>query len=572
MANTKISSLTAGTAQGTDLIPAARSGANYALKASDIAALAGAQIVKAGLLGQYQFTEGSGSTLNDISGNGNNGTLGSSTHAPTWVAGGGLSFAHSSQQTVAFPAALNAALTVQIVVAFNTTASVGSMDLMASTVGSPNGISLHVNNNNNFPNHSGGGNAAFSNPGTTVFGTLEIQSAMPADGLGMLTYVLGTAGNSNYDTVYWNAGLSAAMTAQLRSGGVAGGAGVFQLGGSSIDASYFGGTVYYMLVYSGVLTQAQIAQNFAAVSALIQARQGINLTGPKVSYSAGNQFIADGDSLTQGTNASNPYTTALSLNGTWNIGNIGIPGQTIQTMAGQVQNTVIPALAANAPNRVCVVWAGTNDVSTGTSAAQTLYYLQSYCNQVRAAGNKVIVCTMISRTGQDTNKNSYNALIRANWHAFADGLADLAANANLGADGANTNSTYFGTDHIHLTATGYAIVTAIVQQAVNRLYGNRDLSSASTYSASATQADKDYIILLTGTTASQTLTLETSIGYTGQDVTIMNNSTQTWTIAAASGETINGSSTATLTAGSTMKLTSVLTGASSGGSNWLRLQ
>jgi len=526
------------------------------------------QIVTSGLIGQYAFTDGSGSTLTDSSGNGNNGTLGASTHAPTWVTGGGLTFSHASQQYVSFPAALNAARTVQIFYTYQTLASVGLMDLMASTVGSPNGISLSVNNNSEFTGSSAGANG-FSNPGFTVFGDGFVLSKLTANGIGLLTFLLGSSSDSTYDTVCWNNHITATMSSQLQSAGIAGGAGVFQLGGSSIVNSYFNGTVYYMAVYNRLLTTAEILTNYDFMYSVMQLR-GVQPTGPNNISTTTNQLVASGDSITMGY-LGTAYTTLLSLNGTWAKGNIGVPGQLMATMVAEVQAADIPELNKTAGKSVAVIWGGTNDITAGTSADTVLSYLESYCKQVRAAGYKVIPVTMLSRNGEDTGKNTYNTLIRENWESFADALADVAANPLLGADGAYANSTYFNVDGIHPKTAGDTIAAAIIQQSVNRLYGNRDFSSANVYTTSTTQVDADYCIVLSGSTAGQTLTLETAVGYTGQSIFISNESTQTWTIAAYGSETISGSATFSLAAGVTIELQSILVSASAGGANWIAI-
>lgn len=87
-------------------------------------------------------------------------------------------------------------------------------------------------------------------------------------------------------------------------------------------------------------------------------------------------------------------------------------------------------------------------------------------------GWKVIVATMISRNSEDAFKNSLNALIYANWPTYFDGIADFAGNANLGADGAYTNGTYFNLaspPHI-TTLSDTTIVAPIASSAVNTLY------------------------------------------------------------------------------------------------------
>jgi lysophospholipase L1-like esterase len=63
----------------------------------------------------------------------------------------------------------------------------------------------------------------------------------------------------------------------------------------------------------------------------------------------------------------------------------------------------------------------------------------------------------------EATRSTYNGLIRANWRQFADVLVDVAADPNIGVAGANSNTTYFDPDAIHLNNTGYAIVATLVK-------------------------------------------------------------------------------------------------------------
>src|SRR5262249_41231009 len=119
---------------------------------------------------------------------------------------------------------------------------------------------------------------------------------------------------------------------------------------------------------------------------------------------------------------------------------------------------------------VAVVLGGYNDwVNAGNTVPGTFSLLQRLCQHLRDMGWQVIVGTLTSRTGQDVNKNIYNALIRTNWPQFADGLADIAADSRIGADGAYANTTYFNADQIHPNDTGYTIMAGIVQTAITNL-------------------------------------------------------------------------------------------------------
>ena len=76
----------------------------------------GAPTPIAGALADYDFLQGTGTVLTDISGSGNDGTLGSGGFAPTWTATG-LSFL--DQQSVTLPATLNPSRTFYFAVYVN---------------------------------------------------------------------------------------------------------------------------------------------------------------------------------------------------------------------------------------------------------------------------------------------------------------------------------------------------------------------------------------------------------------------------------------------------------------------
>jgi len=184
-----------------------------------------------------------------------------------------------------------------------------------------------------------------------------------------------------------------------------------------------------------------------------------------------------GDSLTFGYGGTYPYNHYIALPACNGIPfasyNIGINAETLQTMKSIAPSNLNSLFAHNAPVNIAVIWGGTNDIANGVSAAQAFFYLQTFAKDERALGFRIIVATMISRVGLDSQKDAYNALIRENWPNFADGLADLAANPNLGADGAYSNRTYFQSDRIHLTDMGYSLVGSIFQAALGRLITGR---------------------------------------------------------------------------------------------------
>ena len=137
--------------------------------------------------------------------------------------------------------------------------------------------------------------------------------------------------------------------------------------------------------------------------------------------------------------------------------------------------------APSAQWSIVELWAGTNDLCNGNNAtpAQVLTNTLSIANAAANIGLKVLVNTMISRGGTGTGsatcdslKNTLNGLLRTNIPSYLPGrvfLNDIAADANLGADNAYSNATYFSSDHTHLTNAGYALVGTYSAGLVNQI-------------------------------------------------------------------------------------------------------
>jgi len=155
--------------------------------------------------------------------------------------------------------------------------------------------------------------------------------------------------------------------------------------------------------------------------------------------------------------------------------NLGVGGQTTQMMAADAAEEVDPLYAASRPANILVCWEGTNDLILGAAppydARQAYRHLAAYCKARQRAGFRVVVCTVLPR-GRSAAfyeaRNALNAELRAHWRSFADGLADVAADKTIGADGAETDTAYYR-DTVHLTAAGYAIVAHMVTVAVERM-------------------------------------------------------------------------------------------------------
>jgi lysophospholipase L1-like esterase len=186
----------------------------------------------------------------------------------------------------------------------------------------------------------------------------------------------------------------------------------------------------------------------------------------------GNILVADGDSITIGFQNSGPftpYTSYLNLNNSpWFILNNGVSGETLAAMLSSAPTAVDPFYGPSGTGNCVVIWGGTNDITEGATPADTYANLVAYVAARHAVGWKVIVPTMLSRVGEDAEKNEYNALILANT-AGADAIVDFTQTP-LGIDGGYSNPTYFDTGGIHPTLFSVTTIEApYIQAAINSL-------------------------------------------------------------------------------------------------------
>jgi hypothetical protein len=609
--------------------------------------------VTLGLMAEYRFlpTETCGGLL-DYSSNSRNatGTVGT---APTITAQtGGCNF--TGNGAITLPAVLNSALTIQLFISHQ-------------QVGDANANSAPVAGNGNGTT-AGAIQLVLSNAtccGSLVTGgyrfwTYQNNSAHMVymtvlNGTGVASFLPG-AGAASADLVYLNnVDIYTCCGGHLNYAANSGPqtVGTYQLGGAAAGSgnalqTYFTGKIYYAVFYNRALNPSEIANNVGYM------QNAMTMRGVSSLLSANDQndeFIGLGDSLETGTQ----YPGNLTLNGTWTLDNQAKGGEQASSQSATLQTGYVdpggviidPLFRPNATRNITTIWLGTNDIAAGLTAAQTAANIKAWCLARRKVGWKCLVADMPSRAALDTGKNSLNNLLRTNWKTFADGFIDLASDPNVGADGASANTTYF-TDGIHLTTYGSYEITNIHQRAANRVYGNNDFSTATTYVAAAPAATAITASSQSGNTATYTTTLnppigsvvtvtgmtpagyntvypgclvltttagnftcwlpvsglgagsvfgsasiplqkdadvysilnfgagnfslESCIGYTGQNIYIRNINGAGSTLVPFGSETITGPGTTTVAANTTAILQSQLVSASAGGCNWVRLQ
>lgn len=275
----------------------------------------------------------------------------------------------------------------------------------------------------------------------------------------LIVFSSGSGGTIIYTNSLASATLAAMASATITSGAIFG-----NLAGSNfpLQARIFDAALYNRAVTSG---DVSTLLNYAATRGV---QTGFN----------GN-VIFDGDSETAGS--------GNTLNRNW-VQQMGLPpgirqvnvaesGIQLATLASEASAFVDPYYVSGIPN-VLVIFAGTNDFAIGSATVATVYgNLQSYCTARKATNPslKIVVITMLPR-------NVGGTMSQANWQAYhddivngfagstlaCDAVVDTSTDSRIGPWGANTNTTYYAADAIHLNNTGAAILAAMVRPKVTK--------------------------------------------------------------------------------------------------------
>ena len=284
-------------------------------------------------------------------------------------------------------------------------------------------------------------------------------------------------------------------------------------------------------------------------------------------------LTAAGDSITDGFGATTPWTGVLSINATYaTIINDGFYGISAHSINGQARWRDAPRCGGGFFKNMVILFAGTNDVSSGASAAQTYGYLQSYASLLTQAGCQVGVSTMLSRTGEDAAKNALNALIRTGAATGGYFVADPASVPLLGADGAYAGAD-FQADGVHPNQAGQNALGAVISNPINAYgIGSASDSNPTVYSSNTVtmvSADRYATII---PTAAATATLPDCLGVTGATYSITNLSAgaNTITVSGKASEAITG--TATIAQNVTAKFMATLISQAAAGCGWTRVQ
>ncbi len=417
-----------------------------------------------GLLADYRFDEGSGTTLTDYSGNGNNGTY---VGSPTFLAEGGIQPA-AGKYAAGTTAFLATARTIYL--ASDVPPSDYTLTATPIIMGSSTGLTnLNVQRTEPTSGYRWQGAHLVANGGATYS---RAWSVAPSS-VYVTAVTIDAAGGAS--KVYIN-GQEVTYSETAAFGIYRGGIPWFGQSATT-PVSWPDSPIRYAASYSTLDNAATIGAKTSIIREILR-RRGTVLDRTVSPTDTSSQLLCVGDSITLGAEGVPSYAYSLSTTETFQSPAPIVKGWAGAKMLQLVDSTKGFAAVYYAPAagiNVAVVFAGTNDALT-SSWQQVYAATRAACRSLRAAGWKVIVCTLLDRgdAGYPEVKNTFyvplETAVRAGWPEFADEISDFAGNANLGALGASSNATNFVQPaRIHPATAGKDLMASILSAAINRL-------------------------------------------------------------------------------------------------------
>ncbi len=211
--------------------------------------------------------------------------------------------------------------------------------------------------------------------------------------------------------------------------------------------------------YPGVLSDAEIA----LVEAALKANFNTDPAHDAI-------LVLDGDSRVEGYGATRNLSWARmllpNLTTPAKVFNTGIAGHRLQWHVANVAR-IAGIREAGKINVVALIGMGINDLTNGRTAAQLQADFITYAAGLHA--DQRLLCTTIPphnghNATQNTQRQSFNTWLLANWQSHADACFDLAAVAGLDAQ----NATHWF-DAVHFNAAGHALMEAELRGPINVL-------------------------------------------------------------------------------------------------------
>lgn len=502
-----------------------------------------------GLIAWYPLTEATGITPKDISGNGNNATLPGGSNNPT-----GSQYGYQFPSDLAMgdghyfilPTAVSSAgLTYAAYLCppvfnqapFNGVVSNQYYDnfILGASDNASGGLVLGL--------QGGTTDAWMMMPSLAISGTDGSPRTKTLDvDTGCHVFIWEVGVSPTVDRLFVD-GVEVNYSSQ-GSSGAALGVGNLRIGyGTGGGMTYHGGflgTMRDVWVWNRDLTTAEV-QAFAATATQIARQQGVQTYAPKNGTTS--TVECNGDSITQAQGLTSFCSSSLLVpSESIAVNNLGIYNYFMGALLGEGVPQSLTLFNANAPHNTVILFACSNDLtSTNNVTASSCYSITAAtAKRFSNAGFKVILMPMLSRvnggTNMDSLKDSLDALYTANWQTFANYYIS-PTDANLWADGASANTTYFNSDKTHPTQTGQNLLGTYATNAYNKLYGSTSTSWNTTAASTYTIAAADSYLAVT---ANSTLTLPDCKGYSGSWSIKVNPGLTVSLKTATAAETLDG--------------------------------
>ncbi len=473
---------------------------------------------RTGLVAEYSFNQGSGTTLTDTSGNGNNGTISNAT----WTAGlfgQALSFnGTNSWVTVNSSASLNltTGMTLEAWVKPSALADWSSVILKERTNGL--GYALYgVSGANQPPSgyvHVGSADNAAQGVSALPVGAWSHLTAT-YDGTNLKLYVNGTL-----------------VSTQAVTGNIVTSTGALRIGGNSVWGEYFNGLIDQVRIYNRALNQGEIRADMstpvggtlettAPTVALTAPSAGATVSGTATLtasasdnvYVAGVQFLLDGQPLGSAVTAA-PYTLA------WDTRKIANGSHVLAARAwDQAGNSTTSAsrtvTVSNPPdtiphtvqitNPTSQLASGPAGLNAGTDGADESAVSGPLVLSAAASDNIGVASVQFQLNGANIGAPDTTAPYRILWdpRTVADGTYSLTAVAtDVSGTTATSSAVTVAVDHTAPTVTG-----------ITPAAGSTGVSTSSSVSATFSESIQSGTMLFTlrdpsGNTVVSTITYD----------------------------------------------------------------
>lgn len=285
-----------------------------------------------------------------------------------------------------------------------------------------------------------------------------------------------------------------------------------------------------------------------------------------------------GTSLDEGYLASHAPSDLIDLDFPCTIHNFAVTKQPEADMAAAYADREATVYHPKAAKNIAYNGGVTNSlINLQESPEDALQDLLAWNKEAHAQGFKTIAATMTSRCqtgagGQsgDALKKQFNALLLANSDQF-DWIANPAAFAEIGADGACNNTSYFADaasgNGTHFNDVGQQFYVATERSAFGGVYGRPQTVISSDY----VQTAADQLVVVNGDRPVTIAMMDAREGNFSSkaQVCFQNSSSQTVTLQALSGELISGNSTYEIAPGSASCFHPYVDDPAQAGANWV---